>query len=319
MKASRVQSLILLSISLSPSACNASREKPHDEAPKITVTTLQSKAVTLTQSYVCQINSHRRIQVRAPEAGYLEAIQIREGQTVKRDDLLFQVRPPVDKQKPHAANEDKVVSIKAPFGGVVDRLPHQQGSLVQKNETLTILFDNSLMWVYFNVPEATYLEYKSGKLDQHKGDLKIELVLANGNKFDQLGKLGSIAAQFNNATGNIPFRADFPNPDGLLRHGQTGNILIQRTLKNALVIPQRAVFEDLLKQYVYVVDKDDVAHRREIVIQNELEDLFVVKTGVGMDDKIVLEGVRLVRDGHKVDYERRQPKKVVAHLKLQVQ
>ena len=93
MKVSRVQTLILLLISLSLSACNAYREKPHDEARKITVTTVQSKAVTLTQQYVCQIHSHHRIEVRAPEAGYLGAIPIREGQTVKRDDLLFQVRP----------------------------------------------------------------------------------------------------------------------------------------------------------------------------------------------------------------------------------
>ena len=93
MKVSRVQTLILLLISLSLSACNAYREKPHDEAHKITVTTLQSKAVTLTQRYVCQIHSHHHIEVRAPEAGYLAAIQIKEGQTVKRDDLLFQVRP----------------------------------------------------------------------------------------------------------------------------------------------------------------------------------------------------------------------------------
>ena len=99
MKLSRVQTLILLLISLSLSACNADREKPHNEAHKITVTTLQSKAVTLTQQYVCQIHSHHHIEVRAPEAGYLAAIPIKEGQTVKQDDLLFQVRPLRDKAK----------------------------------------------------------------------------------------------------------------------------------------------------------------------------------------------------------------------------
>ncbi len=112
------------------------------------------------------------------------------------------------------------------------------------------------MWVYFNVPEARYLEYMADP-EQDKEEQKIELVLANGNKFPQTGKIGAIEANFNNETGNIPFRADFPNPDGLLRHGQTGNVLIHRTLKNALVIPQRATFEILDKQYVYVVDKDE--------------------------------------------------------------
>jgi membrane fusion protein (multidrug efflux system) len=271
------------------------------EAHKITVTTLQSKAVTITQSFVCQINSHHHIEVRAPQAGYLEAIPIREGQAVKRDDLLFRVRPLEHKEKPGAENEDKEIFIKAPFDGMVNRLPHQLGSLVQKNETLTTLFDNSLMWVYFNVPEKYYLEYMANR-KQHEKEDKIQLVLANGNKYDRPGKLGAIGATFNNESGNIPFRADFPNPDGLLRHGQTGTLLISRVQDDAIVIPQRATFEILDKRYVYVVDKDDVAHRREFVIQDELEDLFVVKSGVGVGDKVVTEGVRRVRDGEKVEY-----------------
>ena len=96
-------------------------------------------------------------------------------------------------------------------------------------------------------------------------------------------------------------------------------MLISQVQNDAIVVPQRATFEVLGKRYVYVVDKDDVAHQREIVIQNELDDLFVVKTGVGVDDKIVLEGVRLVRDGDKVEYEGRQSKKVVANLKYQAE
>ena len=300
MKLSQVQTLIQLLITFSLSACNEDRQKPHNKAHKVTVTTLQSKAVTFTHRYVCWIKSHHHIEVRAPEAGNLVAIPIKEGQTVKRDDLLFQVRPLRDKQKPHTENEDKVVSINAPFDGVVGRLARHQGSAVQKVETLTTLSDNTMMWVYFNVPEARYLEYKSANLDQHKDDAKVELVLANGNKFNQPGKLGAIGADFH--AGTVGFRADFPNPERLLRHGQTGTVLISQVQNNAIVIPQQATVEVLDKRYVFVVDKDDVAHQREIVIQNELEDLLVVKTGVGVNDKIVVEGVGMVHDGDKVEY-----------------
>jgi membrane fusion protein (multidrug efflux system) len=162
------------------------------------------------------------------------------------------------------------------------------------------------MWVYFNVPEARYLEYKAS-LGQDKEEPRIELVLANGSKFPKTGKIGAIEAQFNNETGSIPFRADFENPDDLLRHGQRGKVLIHRTLHNAIVIPQRATFEILDKRYVYVVDKDGVVHRREIVIQNDLDDIFVIKKGLDVNDRIVLEGVRQVRDGEKVEYEFRKP------------
>ena len=213
-----------------------------------------------------------------------------------------------------AEAELNFTNVKAPFDGIIDRLHEQQGSLVKEGDILTTLSDNSVMWVYFNVPEARYLEYMAD-LDQDKEDQKIELVLANGNKFPQTGKIGAIEADFNNETGNIPFRADFPNPDRLLRHGQTGTVLIHRTLKDAIVIPQRATFEILDKRYVYVVDKDDVVHQREIVVQNELDDIFVIKKGLDVNDKIVLEGVRQVRDGEKVEYEFRKPEEVLANLK----
>ena len=151
---------------------------------------------------------------------------------------------------------------------------------------------------------------------EDKEDRQIDLVLANGSKFPQTGKIGAIEANFNNETGNIPFRADFPNPDQLLRYGQTGTVLIHRAQKNAIVIPQRATFELLDKRYVWVIGADDVAHQRLITTQNELEDTFVIKSGLDMNDKIVLEGVREVRDGGKVEYEFRKPEEALAHQKF---
>jgi len=211
--------------------------------------------------------------------------------------------------------------ITAPFDGIVDRLHEQQGSLVSEGDILTSLSDNSVMWVYFNVPEAKYLEYKS-ELDHQKevkDDPLIELVLANGNKFGQAGKIGAIEADFNNETGNIAFRADFANPDGLLRHGQTGNLLIHRVMHNAVVIPQRATFEILDKRYVFVVGEDHIAHQHEIDVENELEDIYVVKeggaSGIKPTDQFVLEGVREVRDGDTVKGEFRPPEVALKNLK----
>jgi membrane fusion protein (multidrug efflux system) len=323
-------------------------------------TSPQSKAVTITEQYVCQIHSKRHIKVRALEMGYLEEITVKEGQQVNAGDVMFKVIPTLyqakldaEQAEAHVAQlkykytkklvQDKVVSanelalvdaerakaeakanqalaelnfasIKAPFDGIIDRLKQQQGSLVEEGEILTTLSDNSLMWVYFNVPEARYFEYMAD-LKQKKDGMKIELMLANGQKFDQPGKIGAIEADFNNETGNIPFRVDFPNPERLLRHGQTGTVLIHRVVNDALVIPQRATFENLAKRYVYVLDKDDVAHQREIVVANELEDVFVIKEGLDVNDRIVLEGTRQIRDGEKVECEDRRPEEVVAQLK----
>ena len=75
--------------------------------------------------------------------------------------------------------------VRAPFDGIIDRLHEQQGSLVKEGDILTTLSDNSVMWVYFNVPEARYLEYKAGarKPGKDESQIAIELVLANGSKF----------------------------------------------------------------------------------------------------------------------------------------
>ncbi len=140
-------------------------------------------------------------------------------------------------------------------------------------------------------------------------------MLANQTKFPQPGKFGAIEGQFNNVTGNIAFRADFPNPDRLLRHGQNGTILLNRKLHDATVIPLRATYEMMDKRYVYVVDKDDVVHRREIVVQNEMDDIYVIEKGVGVGDRIVLDGIRQVHDGEKVEYEFRPPDEVMRKLK----
>src|SRR5262249_20941216 len=214
-----------------------------------------------------------------------------------------------------AEAELNFANVTAAFDGIVDRLHEQLGSLIKEGDMLTTLSDNSVMWVYFNVPEKQYLEYMAARKQREQED-KFELKLANQDIFPQPAQSVIVEAQFNNETGNIPFRADFPNPDGLLRHGQTGTILIHRTLKNALVIPQRTTFEILDKRYVWVVGEDDVAHQRLITIKHELEDIFVIKSGLDVGDKIVLEGVRQVEEGGKVEYEFRKPEEALKNQKF---
>ena len=181
-------------------------------------------------------------------------------------------------------------------------------------ELLTELSDNSQMWVYFNVPEAEYLAYTQAK--KAGQGTEVELRLANGELFKQPGEITAIESDFDNTTGNIAFRATFPNPDGLLRHGQTGNILMGTRLKGVLMIPQKATFEVLDHRYVYVIGADSVLHTARIGIGPELQHLFVVNEGLKKDDRILLEGLRKVKDEEKVDYAFVAPDSVVKHLDL---
>ena len=376
MKFSPYLAVILAIFCLFLPACDKKKEQVHHEHHKILVTSPLVKDMVNTQQYVCQIHSYRHIEVRAMESGYLEAIQVKEGQTVKQGDSLFKVvttlyeaRLDAEVAEAQLAQiefnnterlfQQKVVAqpevalaqakltkakakvklsqaelnfanIKAPFDGIIDHQRHQQGSLISEGDILTTLSDNSVMWVYFNVPESRYLEYQARP---DKDNVRVELRLANGEKFPQTGKIAAIEADFNNETGNISFRADFPNPDRILRHGQTGTILLSRVVKDAVVIPQRATFEILAKKYAFIVEGKDggehdggehagehpmehgVVRQREIVILNELDDIFLIKEGLGVNDKIVLEGIRQVRDGEEVEYEFQSPEQALKHLK----
>lgn len=133
--------------------------------------------------------------------------------------------------------------IRAPFDGIIDRLRVRVGSLIDEGELITELSDNSKMWVYFNVPEAEYLDYMN---QANKENLKhVGLKLANGKMYPLQGKVETIEADFDNETGNISFRATFDNPDRLLRYGQTGSVVIPTSIENAMLIPQKATFEVL--------------------------------------------------------------------------
>lgn len=202
--------------------------------------------------------------------------------------------------------------IRAPFDGIMNRFHVRLGSLVDEGELLTELSDNSKMWVYFNVPEAEYLDY----ITRVKSDslLKVKLQMANNQLFKQDGVVETIEADFNNETGNIAFRATFPNPDKILRHGETGNILMPVFLKDVLLIPQKATFEILDKKYVYVVDANNVVKSRHITVGTEMPHLYVVTEGLKEGDKILVEGLRKVKNNRKIHFEFEDQQKVLSDL-----
>ena len=206
-------------------------------------------------------------------------------------------------------------TVKAPFSGIMDHFQGRLGSLVDEGDLLTTLSDNSKMWVYYNVPEAEYLAYKEHAKASDKAT-HVKLLMANNEVFNHTGVVQTIEAEFNNETGNIAFRATFPNPEGLLRNGETGSVLMTVPLQHALIIPQKATFEILEKKYVFMVDKNNVVHQREINIASEMPDLYVIKSGITATDRILLEGLRKVKDGDKISYDYKAPQAVIPHLKV---
>lgn len=192
----------------------------------------------------------------------------------------------------------KFTQIRAPFDGIIGRFQVRLGSLLDEGELLTTLSDNHKMWVYFNVPEAEYLDLflqkKTNQLDS------VQLLMANGQIYTYKGFIETIESDFNNETGTIAFRATFFNPDRILRHGETGNILMPVKLKKALIIPQKATFEVLEKKYVFVVQDNGKVEQREIQIANEIPHFFIIKQGLQEGEKVLIDGIRKVKNGEHI-------------------
>lgn len=223
---------------------------------------------------------------------------------------LDQARAEVSLAKLHLS----FTEIRAPFDGTIDRIPLKLGSLIDEGELLTSLSDNSQMFAYFNVSEPEYLDYQTNA--KNHVNTNVNLVLANNELLKYKGTVETIESEFNSETGNIAFRARFPNPDRLLKNGETGKVLMTVPVRNALIIPQKSTFEIQEKKYVFVVDVKGIVKSRNITVVNEMPDLYVVGSGLADGDKILLEGVQKVKDDDKIQVKWIDPKTAITQLKL---
>ena len=257
-----------------------------------------------------------KAEAEVAEIEYKNTKLLADGDVVSANELAM-AKAELDRAKAEVSLAEThlgFTDIRAPFDGIMDHLEVREGSLLDEGELLTKLSDNSKMWVYFNVPEAEYLDYITSAKKNEKQ--QVELLMANNKKFNQPGIVETIEGEFNHETGNIAFRATFPNPDGILRHGETGSILMKVPLDKAMLIPQKATFEVLDKKFVFVLDENGTVQQREIVVGAELPHLFVVEKGLSLNDKVLLEGIRMVRNGEKIHYEFEKPESVLSHLEL---
>jgi len=257
-----------------------------------------------------------KAESKLAEIEYLNTKALADSNVVSLNELAL-AKANLDKANAEvslAATHLNFTNVNAPFSGMMDHLHVREGSLIDEGELLTTLSDNSEMWVYFNVPEAVYLDYiTKEEKDRPKN---VYLKMANGEIFEESGYIETIEGEFNNETGTIEFRANFSNPKGILRHGQTGTIMIDIPYENALIIPQKATFEILDKKYVFVVNDENKLEQKHIKIAQELPHVYIVQEGLEESDKILLEGLRKVVNGDEIQVDFIEPEEVLSDLDL---
>jgi len=191
--------------------------------------------------------------------------------------------------------------IRAPFDGVIDRIPFKTGSVIDAGALLTTLSDIKQVYAYFHISENEYLQYKKSLIKGPQQNKPLQLILADGSVYPQMGTIQTIDGEFNDNTGAISFRAMFPNPSKLLRHGASGKVRLISTINNAVIIPQKAVFEIQDKNYVFIVGKDQKVTMRSFIAKRRIAQYYIVDNGLLPGEKIVLEGVQGIREGTKIN------------------
>lgn len=339
-------------------SCSPKEEEKSEEGT-FTVTSPIVMDTTFTKEYVAQIQSLQNIEIKAMVKGYLEKINVDEGQHVSAGQVLFSIRPvefeaelakakaeakgaELELQNEKTLADKNIVSqtelqlavakldqanaevalaqlnlsyceIKAPFEGTIDRIRFKVGSVIDEGTLLTTLSNNKDMYAYFNVTEDEYLDYKSRANSDDKSIAT--LILANGDEHKYKGTVETIEGEFDNTTGNIAFRAKFPNPDQLLKHGETGKVRLTMPVKNALIIPQKATYELQDKIYVYVVE-NNVLKSRLIKVKQSLNQLYIIESGLTDKDKVLYEGLQSAKEDEKVETKFIPMKDLMGSLQL---
>jgi membrane fusion protein (multidrug efflux system) len=193
-------------------------------------------------------------------------------------------------------------TITSPTNGVVGKINYRQGTLASPSlpQPLTVVSDLREMYVYFSMAEKQVLNL-GGQASALASFPEVSLRMANGQIFERQGKIAAISGVIDASTGSLQVRADFSNPNRILRSGGTGTIEVPTSDSAAVMVPQIAVVDVQEKKFVYTLGEDNKVKYTEIKVlsQNDGQH-YIVTEGVKIGDCIVVEGVSTLKDGMEI-------------------
>lgn len=198
-------------------------------------------------------------------------------------------------------------NIASPVEGFVGAIPYRQGTLVGPTTPLplTTVSNTSEVYGYFSMNEADYVDFlqktPGATLEEKvKHFPPVKLQLPNGEVYAHAGRIMAVTAQVDPATGSVSFRATFPNPEHLIPNGSSGIILVPVDYKDAVLVPQESTYEQQGKVYVFQVVGDTAVTARVIDVRDQVDNLYVVRSGIRTGDLIVAKGAAQLREGARI-------------------
>ena len=196
--------------------------------------------------------------------------------------------------------------VTSPANGVVGDLLYRVGALVSASsaEPLTTVSDINTMQVYFAMTEKDVLDMAKTKGGLHAAISEypaVKLQLADGTTYGHDGKVAAVSGVIDQATGSVSMRADFPNPDHLLKSGGSGSIVVPHVSTGAIVVPQDAVVQVQDRYFVYILGGDNKVKYSPVTVNpNNDGKNYIIESGLKAGDKIVVSGVTTLKDGMQI-------------------
>lgn len=192
--------------------------------------------------------------------------------------------------------------IATPISGRISRSSVDTGNLVGPDSgVLATVVATDPVYVTFSVTERDYLEYLKAYQAGNTTAYKPQIRLVDGTVFDHDGKIDFFGTEVDAATGTIPFRAVFANPDGVLLPGQFVTVvLVSSEPTQEIVVPQAAIQQNQAGYFVLVVDADSKVEQRPVTLGERLKTEAVVASGLEVGEQIIVEGIQKVRPGATV-------------------
>ncbi len=193
----------------------------------------------------------------------------------------------------------------APITGLIGAKQVSIGDLVGKGEPTLLATMSTLdpIWFYCNLSEVDYFkaETKSRTLGRDVVTLPLTLVLANNMEHPNQGKFVFIDRAVDAKTGTLRIRAEFPNPEKILRPGMFARVRVDLGKRpDCITVPERALVELQGKTFVWVIDDSGKASQRPVKTGDQVGNIFIIVEGLKTGEKIVVEGGNKLREGTPV-------------------
>ena len=194
-------------------------------------------------------------------------------------------------------------TIRAPFAGRIGISQVRLGQPVSAGSTLlnTISTENPI-GIDFEVNQQDIVRFQTlqNRGSRLAADSTIRFTMPGGQPYQQSGSILVIGRGVDPQTGTITVRAGFANPQRLLKDGLSGVVKVLNTQSgNRLVIPNKAIIEQMGENFVYVA-RGDSAKQQKVQLGPRLRDDIVIMSGLKEGDKVITDGVQKLRDGGKI-------------------